>query len=178
MRRVVQAPGRRGVAAGAAGEPTGVLRVAASVWVSVSAGLIWIEPHDQHPRDLDLSKSLPRHPRRNFTESRVGRRALARRRTSRNELCRASRPKHTEALGKLVCVTNKRLTIQAQTYARAQAVTGTPAVLHDAQILATVSSQHKPAALASSGRSCSASALDLAPSGTPPPSVVNLMLIR
>ena len=121
------------------GGPPGVLRVAASGWVSVPAGLICIEPHDQHPRNLDLSKSLPRHPRPNFTESRVGRRALARRRTSRNELCRASRPKHTEAVGKLVSVTNKRLTIQAQTYARAQAVTGTRAVLHDFQILATVS---------------------------------------
>ena len=58
---------------------------------------------------------------------------------SRNELYRTSRPKHTEAVGKLVSVTNKRLTIQAQTYARAQAVTGTRAVLHDAQILTTVS---------------------------------------
>ena len=127
--------GGRRRCAGPPGEPS----VAASGWVSVSAGLIWIEPDDQHPRNLDLSKSLPRHPRPNFTESRVGRRALARPPTSRNELCRTSRPKYTEAFGKLVSVTNKRLTIQVQTYARAQAVTGTRAVLHDAQILATVS---------------------------------------
>ena len=39
----------------------------------------------------------------------------------------------------MVSVTNKRLTIQAQTYARAQTVTGTRAVLHDAQILASKS---------------------------------------
>ena len=106
--------------------------------VSVSAGLIWIEPHDQHPRNADLSKSLPRHPRRNFTESRVRSRALARPRTSRNKLCRASRPKTTKAFGKLLSVTSNRLTIQAQTYARAQAVAGTRAVLHDAKVLASV----------------------------------------
>ena len=69
---------------------------------------------------------------------------------SRNELYRTSRPKNTKAFGKLVSVTNKRLTIQAQTYARAQAVTGTRAVLHDAQILAMCFSQHKPATLAGS----------------------------
>jgi hypothetical protein len=50
----------------------------------VSTGLICIEPPDQHPRNLDLSKSYPRHPGRNFTESRVRRRALSRRRTSRD----------------------------------------------------------------------------------------------
>ena len=34
-------------------------------------GTICIDPHDQHPRNLELSKSYPRHPRLNFTESRV-----------------------------------------------------------------------------------------------------------
>ena len=43
-----------------------------------------------------------------------------------------------KAFGKLVSVANKRLTLQAQTYARAQAVTATRPVLHDVQILATV----------------------------------------
>ena len=130
--------GRRCAAVAGPGGVLGGSGVRCGVRACVS-GAICIEPDDQHPRNLDLSKSYPRHPRLNFTESRVSRRALARRRTSRNELCRASRPKHTEAVGKLVSVTNKRLTIQAQTYARAQAVTGTCAVLHDVQILATVS---------------------------------------
>ena len=102
------------------------------------SGPICIDPHDQHPRNLDPWISLPRHPRPNFTEIRVRSRALARLRTSRNELCRASRPKNTEAFGKLVSVTNKRLTIQAQTHARAQAVIGSRAVLHDAQIHASM----------------------------------------
>ena len=49
-----------GVVAAALGGPGGCLR-----------GAICIEPHDQHPRNLELSKSYPRHPRLNFTESRV-----------------------------------------------------------------------------------------------------------
>ena len=48
------------VAAATLGGPGGCLR-----------GAICIEPHDQHPRNLELSKSYPRHPRLNFTESRV-----------------------------------------------------------------------------------------------------------
>ena len=75
---VVQAADRRGVAAGACGS-----RWECSEWVrrrrrGCLSGPICIEPHDQHPRNLDPWISLPRHPRPNFTESRVRSRALAR----------------------------------------------------------------------------------------------------
>ena len=96
------------------------------------------------PRKLPFGTDCASHPRVRHPKSR--KRSGSNRRPSpptsqaklygiwsRNELYRTSRPKHTEALGKLVCVTNKRLTIQAQTYAREQAVTGTQTVLHDAQ---------------------------------------------
>jgi hypothetical protein len=131
----------------------------------VSTGLICIEPPDQQPRNLDLSKSYPRHPGRNFTESRVRRRALSRRRTSRDGLYRTSRPKNTPALGKTVSVTNKRLCIQAQTCARARAVAGTRAVFHDAQIPASVLFRNTSSPLSRVQVAC---AFDLAPRGTPP----------
>ena len=71
VRWPLQAAGRRGVAAGAA-----VGQREYSEWQPAGGcgGLeesIWIEPDDHNPAKSDVAISLPRHPRPNFTESRV-----------------------------------------------------------------------------------------------------------
>ena len=102
------------------------------------------------PRKLPFGTDCASHPRVRHPKSKKGSGSNRRPKPptsqgklygiwSRNELYRTSRPKNTKAFGKLVSVTSNRLTIQAQTYARAQAVTGTRAVLHDAKILASMS---------------------------------------